>query len=470
MNTEQSLLQLLLENPKEIVELSSQGFKKEFIQNKSLRPVFDLILNTYSKFQSVPTTEELESLKFKFIEEKIPHTINHCAHSIYSVFLNLLQRKMLLKAGDILIQEGPEAQKKFITEALAKMPRFNNDAAFKEIKESTDKFLEAYNKRSKNKNKITGVETGFPTFDLHTRGLQPQWLTVIQGRNGQFKSWVMANWAKNMFLNGKNVLIFSAEMSYQEIENRIHSLALGIPESKIRDGELDINEHEKMQKYLEQVKNEEIGGKLIIHDNPDSLTSIKLDIQSILQKHSIDIIFIDSVYRLSSKADHEGLTQIAKGCKNMAREFGIPVVVTIQANREFAKENKKFKREVSTNGMSAAGTDAWNTDSDIMLILHRYDEMKPFNYNDFVLDKFRHGQQGIRFILEINLKVPIIQEVNLDEAIMRLENANPEAKETSDNIFNETSNQFLVKDLLVDKFGTLGEDELFLEGLVNSEN
>lgn len=455
MNTEQALIQLLLKNPKEIIEISSHGFKKQFIQNKSLKKTFDLILDRYSRFQSVPTEEELEQVKFEFLNEDVPYSLKHCTDSIYRTYATKMMQEISLRGADILAQQGYEAQQEFLTQSIAMLPKMDTESNFKELSQTKDKFLETYETRSKNKNKIIGLETGFSQLDLHTRGLMPQWFVVIQGRNGQFKSWVLANWAKTMFLNKKNIAIFSCEMSYEEMQTRIHSLAIGIPENKIKYGELDEYEQEKMKTYLSEISDTEKYGKLYIHDNPRSLDLIRLDIQSILQKHPIDVIFLDSIYRLSGRADTEGYTKIARGCKDLAKDFNVPVIATIQSNREFAKENKKFKREIASNGMSSFGSDAWNQDSDMMLILHRYDEMKPFNYSQFAMDKFRHGAP-LNSILEINLKVPIIQEVNWDEAVARIENDNPQIKAENDEIFNAVNQELDIKHLLTEKLSVLG--------------
>lgn len=443
MNTEHALINILLNDPRHVSGLAAKGFNKKFFKNPKCGEAYDLIFDRWTRFNSVPTQEDLESVNFKASAEAIPHTLDHCVALLYEEKVKQMLQTTLVASGEQLLANGPDASIEFIRKGLNAIPRLDNERRVREIAETTDAFLERFHNRARNKGKMLGLETGFAEFDMHTRGLMPQWLVVIQGRNGQFKSWVLAHMIKTLFLQGKNLALFSCEMTLEEFETRIHSLALDIQPRQLDLGDITAGEYNRMQEFLAGIKDGRVGGRLIINDNPHSLDAIEADIDSILEKHPLDAIFIDAVYELNGpgSTERERFANIAKGCKALAKKYEVPVIVTIQANRDFAKSNPSAKRETSGSGASAYGSDAWNQICDVMMILHRTPDHEPFHFSDFVMDKFRHGPKE-DYMLKINLKEPVIAQVDRDAALARIQGENPVAQERSDNLFSKASNLF----------------------------
>ena len=84
MNTEYSLIKLLINDPSRISELSIKGFKSSYFKKKEYAKAYNLILDRWSRFQSTPTQEDFDTIKVKIgNEEEIPHTIEHCIDVIY---------------------------------------------------------------------------------------------------------------------------------------------------------------------------------------------------------------------------------------------------------------------------------------------------------------------------------------------------------------------------------------------------
>ena len=172
-------------------------------------------------------------------------------------------------------------------------------------------------------------------------------------------------------------------------------MATNRPPTKFLKGTLSDNEKEKFKQHLEISKNQPFG-KLILNDNPVNMTEISDDISKINEVNPVDIIFIDSAYRMQGPGDSDTTRQagIARAAKDLAKKYNVPVVCTVQLNRDFAKANStdKGKEKTTSGGHFVHGTDAWNQDSDIMLVLNQPEVYKPYDYLDFILQKFRHGQ------------------------------------------------------------------------------
>jgi len=442
MNTEYALIRLLLQEPKHISELASKGFNSKYFKNPEYAKTYDLIFDRYTKYASVPTSDDLAEIEVDIGDEDVPHTIEHCVAVMYENKVKDIMQKAIMFSGEQLLKSGPEASIDFLRKAINSIPSLDSTSHSAEISETTDAFIERYHYRALNKGKIIGIETGFHEIDKHVRGLLPGWFCVIQGRNGQYKSWVLAKIVAHQFMLGKNVMVYSAEMSREEFEERVYSLCLGNPPRAMSLGELNAGEYNRMQEFLQEVKDGKYG-KLYINDNPQNLDFIKMDTQRIMERHPIDIIHIDSAYRLKGpgKSDPERFGNIARGCKDLAKELEVPVVVTIQANRDFAKANPSAKKETQGSGMSAFGSDAWNQEADIMWIIHRTPDHAPFHFSDFIMDKFRHAEK-LDSMLKINLKEPILEETDREKAIARINGENPKAQKMTTDIFAETSQAF----------------------------
>jgi replicative DNA helicase len=422
MNSEYALIKLLLNDPHQILHLQRKGFRKKYFKNQEYGNVYKLIHDTYQSFSSTPTSEQLKEFGIQVDKEPVPHTIQHCVDQIEKEYKKQVLKEVLVAAGQSLVKEGPDSAIKLLNQSNNYLIDLNKSERSKDINELNEEFLESYKRRAEFRGQITGVPTGFDEFDRHTNGLQNQWLITIAGRNASFKTWVLLYWALNAWRKG-NVAIFSCEMSNNELINRIHCLGANVPPTKLRDCLMDDIEEARLMQHIEKSQKSP-WGHLILNDNPISIADVDSEIKKINEQTPLDIVFIDSAYRMRSDGDNEVTKQasIARDAKNLAKKYNIPVVCTVQLNRDFARANAtdKTKDKTTSGGYFIHGTDAWNQDSDIILSINRPENYTVHNYSDFILDKFRHGQQGLNYILEINLALPLITQVSADEARTRI--------------------------------------------------
>jgi replicative DNA helicase len=411
MNSEYALIQLLLREPHQILHLHRKGFGKKHFKNVEFGKAFKLIYETYSGFASIPTSEQLKKVGIDKNKEEIPFTINYCAEQILEEFNKHKMMNLLVESGKLLISDGAKAAQQSLRDSqnlidLEKTERSKNTT------ELNEEFLDSYEKKEKYRGKITGIATGFDILDKATMGLNPQWLVTIAGRNASYKTWVLVSWALNAWRNGNNVAIFSCEMSHLELKTRIHGLATDIQPTKIQKGTLEPWEKDKLIEHLKSTQ-EPPWGNLIINENPTSMHDVDADVLNINETTPLDIIFIDSAYRMNASGDSDVSRQasIARAAKNLAKKYNIPVAK--------ANATDKTKDKTTSGGYFIHGTDAWNQDSDIVFSLNRPENYAVHNYSDFIMDKFRHGAPD-HYILELNLSVPIIAQIDAELARSRI--------------------------------------------------
>src|SRR5690606_26729709 len=91
-----------------------------------------------------------------------------------------------------------------------------------------------------------GLVTGFADVDEKVK-MRPGNMVVVAGRPGQGKTTYAMNVASNVALAGGNVLVFSLEMTSDELMDRMLSSVCGIELSKILSGKLNEDDWPKLE-------------------------------------------------------------------------------------------------------------------------------------------------------------------------------------------------------------------------------
>ena len=176
-------------------------------------------------------------------------------------------------------------------------------------------------------------------LDKVTRGgFVDKTLNVFMGGAGSGKSAIMIHIASQLFLQGKNVLYISLELSEERIGERLDSNILGIDLSKIQG--ID------REKYLNNVNDikDRSSGRMVIKEYPTASAHVghfRHLVRELKTKQNFvpDIIFIDYLNICSSSraAKNANSYTIVKNIAEELRGFAIenecPIVSATQVNR-----------------------------------------------------------------------------------------------------------------------------------------
>ncbi|HEY4831442.1 MAG TPA: DnaB-like helicase C-terminal domain-containing protein, partial [Waddliaceae bacterium] len=362
---------------------------------------------------ALPTVEDLAKFKVEILDEEIGQTPLQLVKAIMDDYNAKLLQEIAITSVHTLNDKGVEAARELLAESVGLFANLEDKNSVINISDLTNEFIQNYYETVKNKGVLVGIPTGFPLIDAHIRGFKKQWLVVISGRNGNYKTWFLLSIAINAWKNGQNIAIFSAEMSNAELQNRIHALAANLPPTKLQHGLLDDNEMVILDRYLAE-KDLPPYGKLFLCDMPTTMDKIIIDCNDLKKSNQLDAIFIDSVYLLSSKGESETvrLKKIADEAKKMAKKLDLPVIVTTQLNRDFAKANQGKEQTVS-GGHYIYGTDAWNQNADVNITINVPEKYKEHKFVELILNKYRHGAQDEQWALRIALDKPKVEQVDI---------------------------------------------------------
>lgn len=193
-------------------------------------------------------------------------------------------------------------------------------------------------------NTYCGLKSGFFDLDEITQGFQQSDLIIVAGRPSMGKTAFALNLARNICeLENVPIIIFSLEMSRQQLVYRFLSKESQIMHSKLRSGNINKTEWYSVSKAINVLASLTI----YLDDTGQlSLTSIRNKINSIKIKHgSIGLIVIDYLQLLNDSSVRDSrvqeLSKLTRGLKLIAKEFNVPTIVLSQLSRTVESRTNK---------------------------------------------------------------------------------------------------------------------------------
>lgn len=245
---------------------------------------------------------------------------------------------------------------------------------------------------------LIGISTGFKDLDALTHGLHPGDFIIVAARPSMGKTLLGLNIAEYLAVqNKKTVLVFSMEMSGEQLlERSISSLGYVLAD-KIKSGTFDPVEHERIIKTVSLLSN----SNLIIDDRATvTITDIRTKCRRVKQEYDLSLVVVDYIGLMSGDGENETLRigAISRGLKLLARDLNVPVIALSQLNR--GVEQRTNKRPTMSD-LRQSG--AIEQDADLILFIYRDEVYDPLTPNkgiaEIIISKHRNGNIGT-----INLK------------------------------------------------------------------
>ncbi len=249
---------------------------------------------------------------------------------------------------------------------------------------------------AKNKGSVTGIPTGFVDLDYRTAGMQPSDLILIAARPSMGKTAFVLNIADYVaFKKNKCVAIFSLEMSKEQLVNRMFSLESGVDAQKLRTGQLNDQEWERL------IESAGVIGKsnLIIDDTPSiSVAELRSKCRKFKLEHNLSMIIIDYLQLMTGsgrvESKQQEISDISRSLKAVARELNVPVIALSQLSR--AVEQRPDHRPMLSD-LRESG--AIEQDADVVMFIFReeyynHDAEDKKGLAEIIIAKQRNGPIG----------------------------------------------------------------------------
>ena len=309
---------------------------------------------------------------------------------------------------------------------LFKVSKRTQTESFDEVSDKVGVVFESITERAKNPDALDGLTTGFQKIDDCTTGLKQGQLVIIAARPGLGKTSLAINMAYNLAVkHQKNILVFSFEMSSDDLIRRMLAVGSRVPLQKIRMGRIDTKDKAQLMHAAGELSETNI----YIDTADNNVFEIRAKTRakmSDLKKNGkdLDLVIIDYMQLVKpndSVPREQQISQISRGFKTMAMELKLPVIALSQLNREVEKREKSPDKTAPPRLSDLRESGAIEQDADLVIFIHRdgkdvVNRTETYETGDsvnrqvlkckLIIAKNRNGpvdDQGVWFIPELTL-------------------------------------------------------------------
>ena len=408
---EQAIIGAMLVD-KDAITTAVEFLKPEDFYREDNKEIFATMLELYGLDKQIDSITLKEQLKLRGTFEKVGASsyistlidnvpvIANVESYVKIVEEKSIIRKLIKAANDILkmgysqteeVDVMIEQTEKKIFEVLQN----RNSKGYSSIKEILITAFDTIEEMYKNKGKVSGIESGFIDLDSKISGLNPSDLIIIAARPAMGKSAFVLNIANFVSMHMKTpVMVFSLEMSKEQMVNRILSSEAEIDNMKIRNADLSSQDWLK----LGQASGDLSEMPLYIDDTPGlTSTELRAKCRKAKLEKNIGLVIVDYLQLMESKTKsasrQQEISEISRSLKILAKELSIPVIALSQLSR--ASETRADHRPMLSD-LRESG--AIEQDADIVMFLHREDyydqDTERKNIAEVIIAKNRNGSTG----------------------------------------------------------------------------
>ncbi|MBU3916563.1 replicative DNA helicase [bacterium] len=287
-----------------------------------------------------------------------------------------------------------EAEKK-ITEIAIR----SSDKSYSHIKDVLSTSFARLEEISESKGDITGLPTGFVDLDKITAGLQTSDLIIVAARPSMGKTAFALNIATYVakWKESKGaVLVFSLEMSKEQLAMRMLTAESKIDGKRMRSGNLEQEDWDKLAMATDKLSEVPIYINDSSNLTPYELVTVCKQLNKELED-GVSLVIVDYLQLMhgnkATNSREQEIAEISRSMKGLAKDLNIPVIALSQLNR--ALENRSDKHPQLSDLRESGSLEQ---DADIILFIYR-DEV----YNEdsdkkgiaeIIIAKHRNGPIG----------------------------------------------------------------------------
>jgi replicative DNA helicase len=359
--------------------------------NEMHQEIYRAVLDLYRKSESIDILTVSEELKKRntlemvggrayiaILSTAVPSTAN--ASQYAKIVGEKAVLRQLISASSEIMEKAyqekmePETVLDHAEKIIFEISQSRQKKDFEPLKDVLYNNLKRIDEVSKLDGGLTGVTTGFLDLDARTSGLQKSDLIMLAARPSMGKTAFALNIAQHAALRGKaKVLIFSLEMSREQLGQRLLSIESKVEMQKLKTGKLDRTDWDQLYGAIDRLSKAEI----YIDDSPGiNVFEIKNKSRRLKAEKGLDLIVIDYLQLMSyegrSESRQQEITAISRFLKQLAREMECPVLVLSQLSR--APEQRTDHRPILSDLRESGSIEQ---DADIVMFLYRDEYYNP---------------------------------------------------------------------------------------------
>ena len=414
IDAEASLLGAVLIDSDAIVKIADTVKSSDFYDERH-KQIFEQVRNLYDKHSPIDVltlTDQLRSAGYldtvggaAYLTE-LTNYVPTAAHveQYADIVAQKALRRRLIKASQNIVGLGYDEEKnlrELIEEAETNLFQISQQHIGQDVISLENILSESFERLDelhKDKGKVRGVPTGFKDLDNILAGLQRSDLFVLAARPSMGKTALSLNLAHNIAVNANEpVLVFSLEMSKEQLVDRLLSMESGVDAWALRTGNLTDADFEKIGHAMGELSE----AKIFIDDTPSiTVSDLRTKARREAHKHKLGLIIVDYLQLMSGggKFGSDGnrvqeISEISRGLKGIARELGVPLIALSQLSRSVESRSPQIPQLADLRESGSIEQDA-----DVVAFIYREEYYKPDtdrkNITDILIKKHRNGPTG----------------------------------------------------------------------------
>ncbi len=412
IESEQAVLGSIMLRKDAMHEIEDTLSPESFYVEKHKR-IFQAMLDLSNKNEPI----DMLSLSTKLSEQKLLDSVGgnvYLAEIVNVVpsstnikhYADIVQKKYILRSlieaadyvSELAFEEGDEHMNDILDMAEKKIfsvVSFPKNQKYINLKDALPEAWERLEKLHEHKGMLRGLPTGFRDLDTILSGLQKQDLIIIAARPSMGKTTLALDIARmTSVIHEKSVVIFSLEMSSQQLVDRMLSAESRVNAWNLRTGRLSSDgEFSKLRDSLDKLAK----AKIYIDDQPgNSIVRMKALSRRLKAEKGLDLIVVDYLQLMTTSKNYDSMvnqvTEISRSLKSLAKELNVPVLALSQLSR--AVESRGGKPRLS----DLRDSGSIEQDADVVMFIHREDkgkeESEKTNIAEILIEKHRNGPTG----------------------------------------------------------------------------
>ncbi len=416
LDAEASLLGSLIIDSDSFVKIADQIYADDFYNDRH-RLIFSAMRSLHDKRSPIDILTLSEQLKnngqldrvggASYLTE-LTNFVPTAAHleQYAQIVADKSVRRQLIQASQDIAVIGSEEKKslqELIEEAETRLFEVSQQHVRQNITSLESILGESFDRLDdlhRHKGGIRGIPTGLKDLDKMLAGLQRSDLDIIAARTSMGKTALMLNIALDIAIKAKQgaVLIFSLEMSKEQLVDRLLAAEAGVDAWSLRTGEgLSDEDFERISAAMG-----ELAEAPIFIDDTGGITvsDLRTKARRLHHQHPLAAIMVDYLQlmsggsRFASVANRvQEISEISRSLKILARELNVPVVALSQLSRSVESRSPQIPQLADLRESGSIEQDA-----DVVMFLYREDYYNPEtdrqNITDVFIKKHRNGPVG----------------------------------------------------------------------------
>ena len=389
-----------------------EGLEEEDFYRDAHKVIYKTILEMFRNDIAVDLLTLLEYLKSTDMLERaggvtyitelsssVPTTANLSAY--IKIVSDKSTLRKLIKASTAIIEESYNNQSQVENVVdIAEKKIFNiaekrTTKDFEPLSDVLERGFAQIERLFNNKGEITGVGSGFTDLDAKTSGFQSGDMILIAARPSMGKTTFALNIAEHAALREhKSVVIFSLEMSKEQLAYKLLCSEANVDMLKLRTGTLEDKDWENIAMAAGPLSK----AKIYIDDTAGvTVMEMRSKCRRLKIEYGIDLIVIDYLQLMSGGAGSDNrqqeVSEISRSIKALAKEMECPVIALSQLSR--APEQRADHRPMLSDLRESGSIEQ---DADIVMFLYRDEyynkETEDKNIGECIIAKQRNGPVG----------------------------------------------------------------------------